>query len=252
MFISSFAAPDNWRKFTPNSDFSVMSKAFLCPFIIVEIVSQPQDRYRMLVEGVAAVRAGQYLSNSDTHRFFMVAIYLTADLHAEWYILTEGGSGSSNKQVHHMIALHCSPSHRSDQMSSLQGQYHKGGVWPWKKGWRYPISSGNVQHGGDNRWTRKRAWWKEERTFNHHWILRGKNAFPTFERGIGTEGRAFPSRHPGGGLCPKHRGSRWSRSVSIAKKSVLSSIQWIMRLGTLLSWWVIVWLLLYINDLCRG
>lgn len=102
MFISSFAAQDNWRKFTPNSDFSVISKAFLCPFIIAEIVSQPQqkDRYRMLVEGIAAVRAGRYLSKSDAPRFFVVAIYLTANLHAERYILTEDGSGGSNKQVH--------------------------------------------------------------------------------------------------------------------------------------------------------
>lgn len=110
MFISSLEAPDSWRKFTPNSDFSVISKAFLCPFIIAEIVSQPQeeDRYRMLVEGIAAVRAGQYLSKSPAHRFFVVAIYLTADLHAERYILTEeGGSYGSGEQVHQMILTRC-------------------------------------------------------------------------------------------------------------------------------------------------
>jgi len=132
MFISSFAAPDNWRKFTPNSDFSVISKAFLCPFIIAEIVSQPQgkDRFRMLVEGLAAVRAGQYLLKSNTRKFFVVAIYLTANLRAERYILTEGDAGGSNMQVLGMVAP---PSHRSDQKSLFPGEHHKGGVRPWRK-----------------------------------------------------------------------------------------------------------------------
>jgi len=106
LFVSSTEAVDSWRKFTPNSDFSVVSKMLLCPFIIAEIVSDPRekDRYRMLLEGIAAARAGQHLSKSDAPKFFVIAIYLTANLHAERYILMEAASGRGLTPVNIMKA----------------------------------------------------------------------------------------------------------------------------------------------------
>ncbi|KAF8121709.1 hypothetical protein EV363DRAFT_1560423 [Boletus edulis] len=55
VFIAPRADPVIWCKFTPSSDYSVTVKDFLCPFVIS--VSRETDRYRMLLQGIAAVRA---------------------------------------------------------------------------------------------------------------------------------------------------------------------------------------------------
>ncbi|OJA13562.1 hypothetical protein AZE42_13275 [Rhizopogon vesiculosus] len=94
IFLSTEHQPDSWCQFRPRSDFMVSSRLFLCPFLISEIVSQDDeaDRYRMLLQAIAVARAGQYLiRHGSPMRFFVVAIYLRANLTAERYIVTNIG-----------------------------------------------------------------------------------------------------------------------------------------------------------------
>ncbi|KAG1789319.1 kinase-like domain-containing protein [Suillus plorans] len=71
----------------------VSSTSFLCPFMICEVVSQrsESDRFRMLVQGIALARVGQCFMPSG-EKFFVVAIYLRANLTAERYIVTQPGA----------------------------------------------------------------------------------------------------------------------------------------------------------------
>jgi hypothetical protein len=74
----------------------VSSRSFLFPFLISEVISQrnEQDRYCMLLQAIAVARAGQYLMEADAPmRFFVVAVYLRADLTAERYVVTHTGPG---------------------------------------------------------------------------------------------------------------------------------------------------------------
>ena len=68
----------------------VASTSFLCPFIISEVVSNEKetDRHRMLLQAIATARAGQYLMKAG-EQFFVVAIYLPANLIAERYIVAQ-------------------------------------------------------------------------------------------------------------------------------------------------------------------
>ncbi|OBZ65087.1 hypothetical protein A0H81_14925 [Grifola frondosa] len=100
IFISFSEFPDSWWKYTPNSNFSVISLSHLCPFVVAEVISRQHEeaRYRMLLQAVAASRAGRYLLKPRSQkRFFTVAICLTAELIAERYIVCPAESGS---QVH--------------------------------------------------------------------------------------------------------------------------------------------------------
>ena len=80
----------SWGKYRPKSDCMVTSISFLCPFIISEVISNEQetDRHRMLLQAIATAQAGQYLMKTG-ERFFVVAIYLTANLTAERYIVAQ-------------------------------------------------------------------------------------------------------------------------------------------------------------------
>lgn len=74
----------------------VSSRSFLCPFLISEVVSQKdeQDRCRMLVQAIAAARAGRYLIREGAEiQFFVVAIYLRANLTVERYVVANIGQG---------------------------------------------------------------------------------------------------------------------------------------------------------------
>ncbi|KAF9230540.1 kinase-like domain-containing protein [Melanogaster broomeanus] len=88
IFISTRAEPNSWRKFTPNSNLSVTSPGFVCPFVLCEVISDPNemDRWRMLSEAIAATRAGYFLMGDG---FFIVAIYLRSNLTAERYLVMQ-------------------------------------------------------------------------------------------------------------------------------------------------------------------
>jgi len=79
----------------------VFSPKFEIPFVISEVVSDKgeADRCRMLVEAIALARAGQFLLQSGSKkRFFVVAIYVDADMVASRYIVmqTEDGNAGHN------------------------------------------------------------------------------------------------------------------------------------------------------------
>ncbi|KAF9231695.1 hypothetical protein BU15DRAFT_82105 [Melanogaster broomeanus] len=88
IFISTRAEPSSWCKFTPNSDLSVTSPGFVCPFVLCEVISDPNemDRWRMLSEAIPATRAGYFLMGDG---FFIVAIYLRSNLTAERYLVMQ-------------------------------------------------------------------------------------------------------------------------------------------------------------------
>ncbi|KAG1728288.1 uncharacterized protein EDB91DRAFT_1228495 [Suillus paluster] len=94
IFLGTPDLPDARCKFRPRSDFMVSLPKFLCPFLISEVVSQEkeEDRYRMLLQAIAVARAGQYLirEGAPVH-FFVVAIYLRADLTVERYVVANIG-----------------------------------------------------------------------------------------------------------------------------------------------------------------
>ena len=96
IFLSTPAQLDSWCQFHPRSDFMISSRSFLFPFLISEVILQrnEQDRYRMLLQAIAVARAGQYLMEAGAPmRFFVVAVYLHADLTVERYVVTHTGPG---------------------------------------------------------------------------------------------------------------------------------------------------------------
>jgi hypothetical protein len=68
----------------------VTSTSSLCPLLISEVVSQKNesDRFRMLIQAIAVARAGQYLMKAG-EEFFVVAIYLRANLIAERFVVAQ-------------------------------------------------------------------------------------------------------------------------------------------------------------------
>lgn len=82
----------------PASDFSVWFRELDLPLIIAEVIPErsEQDRYRMLLQAIALARLVFYLRRpeSATHPF-IVAIYLTANLNAERYIVMKTGSATN-------------------------------------------------------------------------------------------------------------------------------------------------------------
>ena len=77
--------PDVLCKYTPHSDLSLVSKTYLCHFIIGEVVSQKDesDRYRMLLQALMVARVGRFLVKSDKTPFILMALYLKKDLTVE-------------------------------------------------------------------------------------------------------------------------------------------------------------------------
>jgi hypothetical protein len=94
IFLTTEGQPDAWCQFRPRSDLMVSLRSFLCPLLISAVVSQNDeaDRYRMLLQAIAVARAGQYLIRQGAQiQFFVVAIYLKANLIAERYIIANIG-----------------------------------------------------------------------------------------------------------------------------------------------------------------
>ena len=79
----------------------VISPRFHIPFIISEVISNKteSDRWRMLVEAIPLARAGQFLLKPTSKKtFFVVAIYVTADLVASRYIVMSTRDGNAKKK----------------------------------------------------------------------------------------------------------------------------------------------------------
>lgn len=106
MFLEGlpFTALHPYRKFVPKNDCMVFSRQFQLPFVICEVISDKyeMDRNRMLVQATALARVGQFFLRSDSQQtFFLVAIYLDANMVASRYIVmeTEGGDDHDRKPV---------------------------------------------------------------------------------------------------------------------------------------------------------
>jgi hypothetical protein len=80
------------HRYKPKSDFSVSYWPSGCPCLIGEVVSdkvKEKDRERMLVQGIAAARAGRVLiaPYSKERGFVLMAIYVSAELTATRYLI---------------------------------------------------------------------------------------------------------------------------------------------------------------------
>jgi hypothetical protein len=94
--VSIYVSPDGYGdatfSYTPKSDFSVCSQKLGIPFLIGEVVSLPsmEDRWRMLLQALVAVKLGSFLLKSgSTQSFTVMAIYLRSEMVAEQYLLVE-------------------------------------------------------------------------------------------------------------------------------------------------------------------
>ncbi|KAG2134466.1 hypothetical protein DEU56DRAFT_809215, partial [Suillus clintonianus] len=91
IFIDTHNRPESWYQFHPRSDLIVSSPLSCFPFLFCEIISQKEeeDRYRMLLQAITVARAGQFLMGDGAPKpFFVVAIYLRANLTAERYVVS--------------------------------------------------------------------------------------------------------------------------------------------------------------------
>lgn len=92
---------DSLRKFTPRSDCMVVSSLCGIPFVICEVISdeRERDRSRMLVQAIALARAGQFLLKSTLDNFFVVALYVDANMVVSRYIVMQTEGDSDDKPV---------------------------------------------------------------------------------------------------------------------------------------------------------
>jgi hypothetical protein len=92
-------------KFRPKNDAMVISPLFQCPLLISEVASQEDesDRWRMLLEAILVAQAGQFLMKNN-ERYFVVAIYLTARVIAERFVVAQTGEYSEvDRKVYHVL-----------------------------------------------------------------------------------------------------------------------------------------------------
>ncbi|KAI5988876.1 hypothetical protein EDC04DRAFT_2912387 [Pisolithus marmoratus] len=76
------------------SDLMVSSQGHLIPFFVSEVISMKSedDRFRMLLQAIAAARAGKILLKKTAERkFFVVAVYLNKNMIASRYIVMQTG-----------------------------------------------------------------------------------------------------------------------------------------------------------------
>ncbi|KAI5993417.1 hypothetical protein EDC04DRAFT_1270973 [Pisolithus marmoratus] len=94
IFVGTRGALDVWRKYRPKSDLMVSSQGHLIPFFVSEVISMKSedDRFRMLLQAIAAARAGKILLKKTAERkFFVVAVYLNKNMIASRYIVMQTG-----------------------------------------------------------------------------------------------------------------------------------------------------------------
>ncbi|KAH0825996.1 hypothetical protein J3R83DRAFT_7465, partial [Lanmaoa asiatica] len=98
IFVEATNPLNTFRKVVPRSDCMIISSQFQIPFVICEVISDKheRDRSRMLVQAVALARTGQFLLRpASTKKFFVVAIYVDADMVVSRYIVMETGDGDA-------------------------------------------------------------------------------------------------------------------------------------------------------------
>ena len=95
--MQSAKSSDVFRTLTPRSDCMVISPEWAIPFVICEVISDKyeNDRSRMLIHAIALARTGHsFLKSSSQRKFFVVALYVNADMVVTRYIAmqTKGGN----------------------------------------------------------------------------------------------------------------------------------------------------------------
>ncbi|KAF8554805.1 hypothetical protein OG21DRAFT_1017232 [Imleria badia] len=101
MFLETTVQPHTWGKFTPRNDCMVVSPHHGIPFIISEVISDvnESDRRRVLVEAIALARTGQFLlKSSSKKRFFVVALYVDANMVVSRYIVMQTGDVNAGRK----------------------------------------------------------------------------------------------------------------------------------------------------------
>ena len=81
------------HKYTPRSDMFMSIKDF--PHLLIEISSDKtnkRDKSRMLLQAACLVRLGNRLITDNSSTFFVKAIYINYDYHADEYMLYQKGS----------------------------------------------------------------------------------------------------------------------------------------------------------------
>ncbi|KAI6002621.1 hypothetical protein F5J12DRAFT_840168 [Pisolithus orientalis] len=114
IFIGNRDAADALRKYKPKSDLMATSARHLNPFFVSEVISlkQEDDRFRMLLQAIAAARAGKILLKETAKRkFFVVAVYLNKDLVASRYIVMQTGQDNAEHaeayRQGNAVSIHC-------------------------------------------------------------------------------------------------------------------------------------------------
>ncbi|KAI6006171.1 hypothetical protein F5J12DRAFT_832652 [Pisolithus orientalis] len=114
IFIGNRDAADALRKYRPKSDLMATSARHLTPFFVSEVISlkQEDDRFRMLLQAIAAARAGKMLLKETAERkFFVVAVYLNKHLVASRYIVMQTGQDNAEHAAAYRqgnaVSIHC-------------------------------------------------------------------------------------------------------------------------------------------------
>ncbi|KAF8554809.1 hypothetical protein OG21DRAFT_1018327 [Imleria badia] len=106
LFVDTPSMRDDWKTYTPRNDCMVVSPQHGIPFIISEVISdvKESDCWRMLVEASALARAGQFLLKSTSKkRFFIVALYVDANMVVSRYIVMQSGD---NNVGHKLVSIY--------------------------------------------------------------------------------------------------------------------------------------------------
>ncbi|KAF8452259.1 hypothetical protein L210DRAFT_3517879 [Boletus edulis BED1] len=99
MFVEAANPPNAFRKFVPKSDCMVVSSRLEIPFLICEVISHKyeHDRSRLLIQATVLARTGQLLLQpTSMKKFFVVAIYVDANMVASRYIVMQDRDGNTS------------------------------------------------------------------------------------------------------------------------------------------------------------
>ncbi|KAI6012997.1 kinase-like domain-containing protein [Pisolithus marmoratus] len=127
IFVGTREALDVWRKYRPKSDLMVSSQGHLIPFFVSEVISMKSedDRFRMLLQAIAAARAGKILLKKTAERkFFVVAVYLNKNMIASRYIVMQTGQDNDEPTEEfrqgNAVSIHCNDFDLTDSTEATE------------------------------------------------------------------------------------------------------------------------------------
>ncbi|KAI6014664.1 hypothetical protein EDC04DRAFT_655849 [Pisolithus marmoratus] len=127
IFVRTNDVLDIWRKYKPKSDLMASSANHLIPFFVSNAISMTNegDRFRMLLQAIAAARAGNILLKKTSKRnFFVVAVYLDKNMVASRYIIIQTGEGSDEPAEEfrqgNAVSIHCNDFDLTDKIKAIE------------------------------------------------------------------------------------------------------------------------------------